>query len=101
MKQSAEVKKSRSKSARLLYRPVGIVGGIVAGLVAGKVVDQVWKRTPGEGDEVPSPLQSRYPWAEVVAAAALQGAVFASVRAGVDRFGAWAFERWTGEWPGE
>ena len=39
--------------------------------------------------------------AKAVGAAALQAAVFAGVRAGVDRAGARAFERTTGVWPGE
>jgi hypothetical protein len=33
--------------------------------------------------------------------AALQGAIYAVVKAAIDRSGARAFERWTGEWPGD
>ena len=38
---------------------------------------------------------------EVLIAAAVQGAIFALVKAVIDRGGARAFERWTGEWPGD
>lgn len=89
-------------SAKILYRPVGIVSGIVAGVVAGQVFKQVWKRaTPGEGQDAPKALESEYRMREVVLAAALQGAIFAMVKAFVDRGGARAFQRWTGEWPGD
>jgi hypothetical protein len=34
-------------------------------------------------------------------AAAVHGAVFGVVKAGIDRVGARAFQRWTGDWPGK
>jgi hypothetical protein len=91
-----------SRSARILYRPVGITSSIVAGVVAGQVFKQVWKRvSAGEGADAPKALESEYSMKEVLAAAALQGAVFAVVKAAVDRGGARAFQRATGEWPGD
>lgn len=91
-----------STSARLLYRPVGLVTGTVGGLAAGLLFKQVWKRVSPHGDEgdAPGPLQREYPLSEVLLAAVLQGAIFATVRALIDRQGARAFERATGEWPG-
>ena len=92
---------SRHKSARLLYRPVGLVSSIVGGVVAGQAFKQVYKRaTPGPEDRAPNALESRYSVGQVVLGAALQGAVFAAVKAAIDRGGARAFQRWTGEWPG-
>lgn len=92
---------SRHKSARILYRPVGLAGSIVGGVVAGQAFKQVYKRvTPGSEDHAPTALESRYSFGQVVLGAALQGAVFAAVKAAVDRGGARAFQRWTGEWPG-
>ncbi|MFD0823500.1 DUF4235 domain-containing protein, partial [Micromonospora zhanjiangensis] len=38
-------------------------------------------------------------WGEILAAAALQGAIFAVVRAAVDRGGAVGVRRLTGRWP--
>jgi hypothetical protein len=91
-----------SKAVRLLYRPFGLVSGIIGGLVAARVFRQVWMRTtPDRAAEAPKPLDSEYKLWQVLAAAALQGAVFAVVKAAVDRAGARAFQRWTGEWPGD
>jgi hypothetical protein len=91
-----------SKPAKILYRPVGIAGGIVGGLVASTVFKQVWKRaTPGEVGDPPKALESEYTLREVLAAAAIQGAIFAVVKAAIDRGGARAFQRWTGQWPGD
>lgn len=93
---------SRHKSAKILYRPVGLIGSIAGGIVAGQAFKQVYKRvTPGPEDHAPGPLESRYSARQVILGAALQGAVFAAVKAAVDRGGARAFQRWTGEWPGQ
>lgn len=94
--------KRSSRSAKLLYRPVGLAGSIVGGLVAGQIFRQVWRRASPQGaDDAPGPLQSEYGTGQVILAAALQGAVFAAVKAAVDRGGARLFQRWTGEWPGD
>ena len=91
-----------SRSARILYRPVGLVGSIVAGVLAGQVVQQVWTRVRRHPDaDAPKALESEYSWREVAAAAAVHGAIFAVVKAMVDRGGARAFQRATGEWPGD
>jgi len=90
-----------SKSAKLLYRPIGLTSSIVGGIVAGQVFRQVWKHaTPGDKADAPKPLESEYSLREVLLAAAAQGAVFATVKALIDRGGARAFQRWTGDWPG-
>ena len=94
--------KPTSKPAKILYRPVGIVSGVLAGLIASTIFKQLWKRlSPAEAGEAPKPLQSEYRMREVVLAAVVQGAIFSGVRAVVDRGGARAFERWSGEWPGD
>ena len=90
-----------STSAKVLYRPVGLVTSFAAAMIAGRIFDVLWKRfTPGEPTDAPGPLETEYPLKEILAAAALQGAVFAVVRTIVSRGGARAFERATGEWPG-
>jgi hypothetical protein len=95
------VEEPASKPARILYRPVGLVSSIVGGLVASQIFKQVWKRaTPGENADAPKPLESEYSMLEILAAAAVQGAIFAVVKAAIDRGGARIFQRWTGEWPG-
>jgi hypothetical protein len=91
-----------SKPVKVLYRPFGMLSGIVGGIIAAQVFRQIWTRTtPGDRADPPSALESEYPWWQVLAAAAAQGAVFAVVKAAIDRAGARAFQRWTGEWPGD
>lgn len=98
----AQQEKQTSKSAMILYRPWGLLSGVLAGLIATRIFEQVWKRVSADAEaDPPKPLQSEYPVKEILAAAALQGAIFAVVRAVVNRAGARAFERWTGEWPGD
>jgi hypothetical protein len=90
-----------STSAKILYRPVGLVSSILGGLVASLLFRQVWKRvSKGKDADPPTPLQSEYPLMEILLAAVLQGAIFAAVRALIQRQGARAFQRATGEWPG-
>jgi glycerol uptake facilitator-like aquaporin len=90
-----------STSAKILYRPVGIVSSIAGGLIASMLFKQIWKRVSrGEKADPPTPLQSEYAFKEILLAALLQGAIFAAVKAVIQRQGAKGFERVTGEWPG-
>ncbi|MBM0278749.1 DUF4235 domain-containing protein [Micromonospora tarensis] len=84
--------------SRVAYRPVGVLLGIAAGTVAGAIFRQVWKVTAGDG-EAPNATDEDRGWGEILAAAALQGAIFAVVRAAVDRGGAVGVRRMTGSWP--
>ena len=90
-----------STSAKILYRPVGIVSSIAGGLLASLIFKQVWKRVSrGDNADPPTPLQSEYAFKETMLAALLQGAIFAGVKALIQRQGAKGFQRVTGEWPG-
>jgi Protein of unknown function (DUF4235) len=80
------------------YKPVGLVAGAAAGLLAGVLFKQVWRGLSGE-DEAPGPTDEDRGWAEILIAATLQGAIFGLVRAAVDRGGAVAVRRTTGDWP--
>ena len=87
-------------AAKLAYRPVGIVASIAAGAVASAVFKQIWKRVADE-DDAPSAMQSEYSLGQVLLAATIQGAIFAAVKALIDRGGAKGFQRLTGSWPGD
>ena len=85
--------------AKLFYKPLGVILGVLAGRLAGKLFKQLWELTARES---PSPRATDHDrgWGEVIAAAAIRGAVFSGVRAIVDRAGATGFEHVTGSWPG-
>ncbi|HYI38036.1 MAG TPA: DUF4235 domain-containing protein [Thermoleophilaceae bacterium] len=85
---------------KLLYKPFGILFGVLGGLIGGAIFKQIWKLVSGEED-APAAKESEYTWAEVLPAAALQGAIFALVKAAVDRGGAQGFQKLTGVWPGD
>jgi hypothetical protein len=86
---------------KLLYKPFGIVLGILAGLLSRRLFTVIWGRIDPDHEEPPEAKTKDTSATKAVGAAALQAAVFAGVRAGVDRAGARAFERTTGVWPGE
>ncbi|WP_114559815.1 DUF4235 domain-containing protein [Desertihabitans aurantiacus] len=86
--------------AKMAYRPVGLASGLAAGALSGLVFRQIWKRVAGE-DDPPTALQSEYSLKHILLASALQGMVFAVVKALVDRAGAVGFKRITGTWPGD
>jgi hypothetical protein len=83
---------------KLLYKPVGLLAGAVSGIIAGMLVKQVWKLAAHQ-DDTPDALDQERGWGEIIAAAALQGAVFAAVKAAVDRGSAQGVRRLTGHWP--
>lgn len=83
---------------KILYKPFSIAFSVAGGVAAGIVFKQIWKRLSGE-DDAPQATSQEYGWGEVLAAAALQGAIFAVVKAAIDRGGAVGVRRITGDWP--
>ena len=84
---------------KLAYKPFSLAFGVAGGVLAGMLFKQVWKHLAGQ-EEAPEATSPDYTWAEVLAAAALQGAIFAVVKAAVDRGGAVGIKKLTGDWPG-
>ncbi len=85
---------------RVLYKPFGLLFGVAGGLLAGALFKKTWALLRDE-HEAPEATDRDRTWREVVAAAAIQGAVFGGVKALVDRAGATGFSRLTGVWPGK
>jgi Protein of unknown function (DUF4235) len=85
---------------KLMYKPVGTVASVVGGMLASMVFARIWRAVAGKG-EVPDATDKAKSWADILPAAALQGMVFAVVKALVDRTSAKEFERLTGRWPGK
>ena len=84
---------------KLLYRPFGIVLGLLAGQLSKSVFNKVWAKIDDE--EAPKATIEETTWAKVLIAAAVQGVVFQTVRAAVNRGGAQGFRYLTGVWPGK
>jgi hypothetical protein len=87
------------KASKLVYKPVGFALGAVSGALAGGLYKQAWKML-GHHENAPDATDEQRTWQEVLIAATLQGAIFAGVKAAVDRAGAVATRRLTGNWPG-
>jgi len=85
---------------KLLYKPFGLLASVLGGLVAGALFKRFWRAVADE-PEAPSARDRDRTWREVIAAAAIQGAVFGGVKALIDRAGASGYERVTGVWPGD
>ncbi|AYL34438.1 DUF4235 domain-containing protein [Streptomyces fungicidicus] len=94
----AKKSKKAKKKLPLAYKPLGFVLGWTSGTVAGMAFQKTWKVIRHE-DDAPDALDRDRRWAEILLAAAIQGAIFAVVRSAVDRAGAKAIERSTGVWP--
>lgn len=84
---------------KIVYKPVGTLLGLAAGAIAGVVFKQVWRVVAGD-DDAPDATDEQRRWSEILIAAALQGAIFAVVKAAVDRGGAEGIRKVTGSWPG-
>ena len=87
-----------SMMSKIAYKPVGILLGVAAGAIAGYAFREVWKAVAGDED-APNATDEDRGWGEILAAAALQGAIFALVKAAVDRGGATGVRKLTGQWP--
>ncbi|WP_093802565.1 DUF4235 domain-containing protein [Streptomyces sp. Wb2n-11] len=87
------------KASKIAYKPIGLALGAGSGLVAGAVFKQAWK-VISRDEDAPDATDEDRGWREVLLAATAQGAIFAAVKAAVDRGGATAVRRLTGTWPG-
>ena len=85
---------------KVLYKPVSMLVSVLGGVLAGAIFKKVWKLAAGE-DDAPKATDAERGWQEVLLAAALQGAIFALVKAAVDRGAAEGTRKLTGIWPGE
>src|SRR5215472_14656466 len=84
---------------KIKYKALGLLVGLLGGMVASTIVRKVWEFTPGH-DEAPEAIDTRRSWAEILTAAALQGAIFAVIRAAVERATAASAEKLAGAEPG-
>lgn len=85
---------------KMLFKIMGLFSGALAGILASAIVKKLWQVTPGD-DEAPEATDTRRSWGEILTAAAVQGAIFAVIRAAVERATAAGAEKLTGEQPGD
>ena len=84
---------------KLIYKPFGIILGIIGGLIGKRVLDFVWTKIDDE--DTPKPTTQEANWGKILVTAAIQGMIFKSTRAIIDRHGAKGWYYLTGAWPGE
>lgn len=87
------------KASSIVYKPLGMALGAAGGMLASLVFKQTWKLL-GRDRNAPDATDEERAWREILLTAALQGAIFAVVKAAVDRSGAATVRRLTGTWPG-
>jgi Protein of unknown function (DUF4235) len=85
--------------SRIIFIPFSIVAGFAAAFAGRKLFDAAWGIVDDE--EPPEPEHRDVSWGKLLAALALQGAVFAATRGLAERAARVWFARVTGTWPGE
>jgi hypothetical protein len=84
---------------KFLFAPVGIAAGLVAGFTAKKVFEKAWAVIDDE--DPPEPDQRDAPTAKLLAALAIEGAIFRLTKGFVDHKARQSFAGATGRWPGK
>jgi hypothetical protein len=84
---------------KILFLPFSIVGGLIAGFVSKKLFEQIWGLVDKE--EPPEAKHREISVGKLVAALALEGAIFRMMRGLADHGSRRSFARVTGSWPGE
>jgi uncharacterized protein DUF4235 len=84
---------------KVIFAPIGIVFGLLAGVLGKKVFEAVWGLVDEE--EPPKPEHRRFSWPKLIAALAVEGAIFRLVKGLVDHGTRTSFAKLTGFWPGE
>ena len=84
---------------KFLFAPIGIVAGLIAGFLAQKVFERIWAAIDDEDPPEPDNRQARI--GKLIAALALEGAVFRIVKGMTDRGARRSVAAVTGRWPGD
>ncbi|MGH2938146.1 MAG: DUF4235 domain-containing protein [Solirubrobacterales bacterium] len=84
---------------KFLFAPVGIAAGLVAGMLGKKAFEKAWAVIDHE--DPPKPDVRGVPTGKLLAALAIEGAIFRVTKGIVDHQARSAFAGATGRWPGE
>ncbi len=85
--------------SKILFVPFSVISGFIAGKIATTVFERIWRLV--DDQESPEPDQRAAKWPKLIAALALEGAIFRAVRGAFDRGSREVFTRMTGSWPGD
>ena len=88
------------KVVKVSYKAVDLIADMAGGLAVGLIFSRAWSIIE-QGDDVPRPTDEQRGWREILLAAGLQGAIFALVKAAIERGIAKGTRRVTGIWPGD
>jgi hypothetical protein len=83
---------------RVLFFPLGILGGLLATMIGRRAARRLWAAVDDEA--LPSPDHRDVSSPKLVAALAIEGAIFGVARGVTDRGLRRAVQWATGEWPG-
>jgi hypothetical protein len=84
---------------KFVFTPFSIVLGLLAGIVGTKIFEKIWSLVDDE--EPPSPEHREFSWPKLIAALAVEGAIFRLVKGLADHGARTTFAKATGSWPGE
>lgn len=84
---------------KFLFAPIGIGAGLLAGLVAQKAFEKIWAVVDDEEPPEPDDREARI--VKLLAALAVEGAIFRIVKGLTDRGARSGFAAVTGRWPGD
>ena len=84
---------------KYLFMPIGIGAGLIAGMLGKKAFEKLWAVIDDE--DPPEPDVRGAPTGKLLAALAIEGAIFRVTKGFVDHQARSAFAGATGRWPGE
>ena len=84
---------------KVVFAPIGILAGLAAGFAAQKGFERIW--TAFDDEDPPEVEERDVSYPKLLAALALEGAIFRLVKGMVDRGARVGFASTTGVWPGE
>jgi hypothetical protein len=87
------------KVVKVSYKAVDLIASMIGGLLVGLIFNRAWGAIEQE-DGAPKATDEQRGWREILLAAALQGAIFALLKATFERSVAKGTRRVTGIWPG-
>jgi hypothetical protein len=85
--------------SKFLFIPFSVIGGILAGALGKKFFELIWGAFDDE--DAPEPKHREISLVKLVVALILEGAIFRAIRGLIDHGSRHAFEKMTGNWPGE